>query len=186
MLKKAFEKLKCLMKGENSVRLIVIGGLAGLAFILMSSWFPDKDEGAEKLSEISPEQTGESEEAVRYAEMLEERLENMLSKIDGVGSCSVMITVSGGVSYSYAQNAEQQIGENVNEIKKQHVILDEGSGDSPLVECVQNPEIIGVIIACEGGEQNVVRECIISAVGAVLDVPSNRICVTKKISESGD
>lgn len=31
-----------------------------------------------------------------------------------------------------------------------------------------------------------IREEIISAVGAVLDIPSNRICVTKKISESGD
>ncbi|MGN0630483.1 MAG: hypothetical protein ACI4JN_04060 [Ruminococcus sp.] len=187
MLKETFEKLKNLMKGENSVRLVVIAGLAGLAFILMSSWFPDdKGEESQKLSEITSDNTSETDQTVRYTEILEERLEKMLSEIDGVGSCSVMITVSGGVSYSYAQNAEQQIGENVNEIKKQFVVLDKDSGDSPLLESVRNPEIIGVIIACEGGEHNVVRECVISAAGAVLGIPSNRICVTKKISESGD
>lgn len=187
MLKEISEKLKKLLKGENSMRLVVIAGLAGLAFILMSSWFPDdKGEDCQKLSEIPFDNTSEADQAVKYAEILEERLEKILSEIDGVGSCRVMITVSGGVSYSYAQNAEQQTGEDENEIKKQFVILDKDSGDSPLLESVRNPEIVGVIIACEGGEHNVVRECVTSAAEAVLGIPSNRICVTKKINESGD
>ena len=189
MLKKTFEKLKEFMHSEKSVQLLVLGGLAGLVCILLSSWFPDNSEEDDKSNDTASsviEATDSAEDSLKYAEFLESRLESMLSKIDGVGDCSVMLTVSGSVSYSYAQNEENQSGENVKEIKRQHVILDEKSGDSALIECTKNPEVVGVIIACEGGEHNVVREEIISAVGAVLDIPSNRICVTKKISESED
>ncbi len=185
MLKKAFEKLKGSMNNEKSVRLIVLGGVAGLICILLSSWIPDSEKKTDESMMQATDNSGLPEESQRYAGILEERLEEMLSQIDGVGSCRVMITVSGSVSYSYAQNAEQQFSENSREVKSQHVILDEKTGDSALIECAKNPEVIGVIIACEGGEHNVVREEIISAVGAVLDIPSNRICVTKKISESG-
>lgn len=186
MLKEISDKLKKIFKGENSVRLIVIAGLAGLGIILMSSWFPEKEHETKDPSEISSEKACNNDDSSAYAEKMENRLENMLSQIDGVGQCSVMITVSGGAIYSYAQNAQQEIGENVNELKREHVILDKDNGDSPLVESVRNPEIVGVIIACEGGEHNVVRECVVSAVGAALGIPSNRICVTKKNSESGD
>ncbi|MDE6020766.1 MAG: hypothetical protein K2H01_07220 [Ruminococcus sp.] len=187
MYRKAFEKLKAAMGSEKSVRLLVLGGFAGLVCILLSSWLPDNENQPENAIESITENTDDlSEESLRYAGMLEDRLENMLSQIDGVGKCSVMLTVSGGVSYSYAQNAEQQIGENLQEIKKQHVILDEKSGDRALVERTYNPEVVGIIVACEGGEHNVVRAEIVSAVGAVLDIPSNRICVTKKINESED
>jgi stage III sporulation protein AG len=186
MLKKAFEKLKGSMNNEKSVRLIVLGGVAGLICILLSSWIPDSEKQTDEPLTQTIDNAGLPEESQRYSGMLEERLEEMLSQIDGVGSCRVMVTVSGSVSYSYAQNAEQQLSENSREVKRQHVILDEKTGDSALIECAKNPEVIGVIIACEGGEHNVIREEIISAVGAVLDIPSNRICVTKKISESGD
>lgn len=189
MLKKVFEKLKGFMGSEKSVQLLVLGGLAGLVCILFSSWFSGKsenDDQSDKPINAVIEETDSTEDSLKYAELLENRLESMLSKIDGVGDCSVMLTVSGSVSYSYAQNEEKQSGENLQEIKRQHVILDEKSGDSALIECTKNPAVVGVIIACEGGEHNVVREEIISAVGAVLDIPSNRICITKKISESED
>ncbi len=186
MLKEVFEKLKGIMNSEKSVKLIVFGGVVGLTCILLSSWISDNEEQTEELSAQASDETYMTEESQRYAEKLEKRLEEMLSQIEGVGSCSIMVTVAGSVSYSYAQNAEQQLSENSREIKNQHVILDEKTGDSALIECANNPEVVGVIIACEGGEHNVVREEIVNAVGAVLNIPSNRICITKKISESGD
>lgn len=180
MLKKITDRLADFMKSENSMRLLVLAGLGGLVCILLSSFFSGSDEESDILPDEAGNESLLSDTASEYADVLEQRLESILTEIDGVGSCSVMVTVSGSSSYSYAQNAEQQYGENIRETKRQHVILDEKSGDSPLVECVRNPEIVGVIIACEGGDHNVVREEIISAVGAVLEIPSNRICVAKK------
>ncbi|MBQ8515738.1 MAG: hypothetical protein IJ496_10110 [Ruminococcus sp.] len=178
------ERLKKWMQGENSVRLIVLAGLAGLVCILLSSFFPEEKEdpagtGAEPVQTAEPVQSAE-----RYAQGLEARLEEILMQIEGVGKCRVMITVSGSESYSYAQDTQQHAQEDSQELQREHVIIDEGEGDAALVEHIANPEVIGVIIACEGGQNHVVREQIYEAASAVLDVPSNRICVTQRINES--
>ncbi len=185
MLTEYTEKVKKLFKGDKGTRTLVLLGLAGLVCILLSSWLPDKDNKAE-AEEIKENGALSAAEADAYAASLEERLEGMLMKIDGVGNCSVMITVSGSVSYSYAKDSQQHVDAESQEISREHVILDEDAGDAALIEYAENPEVTGIIVACEGGDHNVVREQIYDAVGAVLDVPSNRICVTKLIEESGE
>ncbi len=185
MLTAYTEKVKRLFKGDKGTRTLVLLGLAGLVCILLSSWLPDKEDKAE-AEEMQDKGSVSAEEADAYAASLEDRLENMLMKIDGVGKCSVMITVSGSVSYSYAKDSQQHVDAESQEISREHVILDEDSGDAALIEYAENPEVTGIIVACEGGDHNVVREQIYDAVGAVLDVPSNRICVTKLIKESGE
>lgn len=186
------ERIKKLFHGENAMRALVMVGLAGLLCILLSSLMPDEKETQSAATKADGVQADESsllsqvQSAEAYAEALEQRLEEMLMQIEGVGSCRVMITVSGSASYSYAQDSQQHIQSDEQEIQREHVILDEEAGDTALVEYIANPEVIGVIVACEGGEQYVVREQIYEAVKAVLDVPSNRICVTKRIHESGE
>ncbi|MBQ8688138.1 MAG: hypothetical protein IJ512_06270 [Ruminococcus sp.] len=182
------EKLRQLFQGENSMRLVVLAGLAGLVCILLSSFFPDDTDESAKTETVplQSEETAQVQSAEDYAAALEKRLENILMQIEGVGSCRVMITVSGSASYSYAQDMQQHSEAEQIEIQREHVVLDEENGDAPLVEQIANPEVIGVIVACEGGEKHVVRELIFEAVHAALDVPSSRICVTKRIHESGE
>ena len=45
---------------------------------------------------------------------------------------------------------------------------------------VIEPNIRGVAIVCDGGENAAVRENIINAVSAVLDIKTNKISVSKK------
>lgn len=182
MQKAAIDKLKAYIRSEKGSRIIVLLGLAGLLCILLSG-FIGSDEKEEKPL-TSANTASEQQDTDAYVTLLEKRLAEMLMKTEGVGRCSVMITVSGSQSLSYAQDAEQYADEDSQEIKRQHVILDEESGDAPLVEYTENPEVIGVIIACEGGGNNVVREQIYHAAGAVLDISSDRICVTKLTEES--
>ena len=186
MLTAYTEKVKKLFKGDKGTRTLVLLGLAGLVCILLSSWLPDKEDKAVSSEGKQEKGAVSAEEADAYTASLEERLENMLMKIDGVGNCSVMITVSGSVSYSYAKDSQQHVDAESQEISREHVILDEDAGDAALIEYAENPEVTGIIVACEGGDHNVVREQVYDAVGAVLDVPSNRICVTKLIKESGE
>ncbi len=185
------EQLKKLLHGENAMRMVVLAGMAGLVCILLSSLMSG-EEGEEssetKNAVIQAEKQAvfQIQSAEAYAAALEERLEEILMQIEGVGNCRVMITVSGSASYSYAQDAQQHMQEDEQEIQREHVILDEKEGDTALVEYIQNPEVTGVIVACEGGQNYVVREQIFEAVSAVLGIPSNRICVTKRINESGE
>ena len=185
MLTEYIEKVKKTFSGDKGTRTLVLLGIAGLVCILVSSWLPDKEEESETCTK-SQADTISAAESDAYAASLEDRLEGMLMKIDGVGNCSVMITVSGSVSYSYAKDSQQHVDAESQEISREHVILDEDAGDAALIEYAENPEVTGIIVACEGGDHNVVREQIYDAVGAVLDVPSNRICVTKLIDESGE
>ncbi len=182
------ERLKKLLHGENAVRLVVVVGMAGLICLLLSSMLPKEEESGEIPEENASSYAAADADPVQlsdaYAHALECRLAEMLMQMEGVGHCRVMITVSGSASYAYAQNAQHHVESAQQEIQREHVILKEDGDETALVEHVQNPDVIGVIIACEGGQDYVVREQIIKAASAVLDIPTNRICVTQKINES--
>ena len=177
------DRLKGIMRSEKGIKLIVSLGLAGLLCILFSG-FIDTDEHKDERTSAQNSTSIHQLECDEYAEELEERLADMLMKTEGVGKCRVMITVSGSLAFSYAQDSEQYADVESHEIKQEHVILKEDTGDEPLVEYTENPEVVGVIIACEGGGNNVVREQVYRAAGAVLDISLDRICVTKLIDES--
>lgn len=57
--------------------------------------------------------------------------------------------------------------------------MDAGSGRQALVETAREPEIKGVAIVCEGGDDVAVIKRITDVVSVVLGIPTNRICVTK-------
>lgn len=172
------EWLKKLLRGTYGLKILVGLGMTGLLCLL---WSGMTEHTPEESAEVQIQET-EAElaaEAEQYAAALEERLEGILSRMDGVGRCEVMLTVRSGTAYAYVQDVQQSsAGENLS-YERNCVRLDTGSGETPLVERVVYPEITGVLVVCEGGESNVVKEQIHGAVHAVLNVPANQICVTK-------
>ncbi len=58
-----------------------------------------------------------------------------------------------------------------------HVLLDDGTA---LEQTVYLPTICGVAVVCEGGGDVRVASRITELVGALLDVPSNRVCVEQR------
>lgn len=183
-IRESFRKLQKLLHGEHAVRWIVMVGLAGLLCILLSALLPDDatDSVADAQTEAVQTETqtaAQLQAAEDYAASLEERLEAILTQIDGVGDCQVMLTVSGSASYSYAQDTEQEIREDQQEVQQEHVILEEKTGDAPLVESMTHPQVQGVIVVCSGGDDPVTQEQVYEAVRAVLALPSSRIYVTR-------
>ena len=65
--------------------------------------------------------------------------------------------------------------------KSEHVIISASGGDAPLVETVLSPEIKGVAVVCEGGDDISVTKRIVDLTSVVLGLSTNRICVTKMI-----
>ena len=84
-----------------------------------------------------------------------------------------MITLENGEETIYAldtlsgQTQQQQT----------HVLLDDGTA---LAQTVCTPRVCGVAVVCEGGGDVRVAVRITELVGALLDVPSNRICVEQR------
>ena len=116
------------------------------------------------------------EDTPSYEEELETRLEEIISSVDGVGKCKVMITLEKDDRKIFAKDSYNKENEN----KYEYVIVKNGNGDNDgLVESTVMPEIRGVAVVCDGGDSAVVRTEVVSLVSSVFSVSSARISVSK-------
>ena len=108
-----------------------------------------------------------------YRQQLEQQLSDLIAQVEGAGKTTVMVTLESGEETIYAldtlsgQTQEQQT----------HVLLDDGTA---LAQTVCTPRVCGVAVVCEGGRDVRVAARITELVGALLDVPSNRICIEQR------
>lgn len=148
------------LKNKNNQRIILII-IIGLVFALFLGG-ESKDKTPARIEKPSEE----------------ERLEKILSDIEGCGDVSVMITYYGtdekNIAYEKSQNtASGGGGESYDE---KAVITDDG----PLVINESFARVRGVIATADGADSAKVQENLINAVSAALDVPKHKICVYKK------
>ena len=106
-------------------------------------------------------------------EQLEAQLQDLIGQIDGAGATTVMVTLETGEETVYA--TDTQSGQTQSQ--ETHVLLDDGTA---LAQTVYYPQVCGVAVGCDGGGDVRVAARITELVGALLDVPSNRICVEQR------
>ena len=121
---------------------------------------------------------------------LEEKLENILASIRGVGKVDVMISYTNSLekvplydtkeTTTITEETDSNGGERkTKEVSNEYtVVYEEGNSDKTAI-IKQNimPEIIGVIVTAEGAENNSIKENIINAVVAVTNIPNHKIQV---------
>ena len=175
LINKLESNLKKIFNGnqKNAVSLVLIIGCIGILLILLSEFIPEKALDYEKddVSGIYKNTDFEKE--------LESRLENEISKIKGAGKTSVMLTVDSSREYSYAKNSSGEKDERQISEEEEIVIIDGKNGEEPVIYKINEAKIRGVLVICEGGDNAFVREKIIEAVCALLDIPSNKVSVAK-------
>lgn len=175
MKNKAF--LGSLFAKEQRYKLIMILGVIGIALIFLSDTLSSGDD---KESTATQTQAS-SEDPDEYAARTEKKLCKILSGIESVGSCDVMITVGSATEYVYAENTDRSTetadGSTRESCKSEVVFTEEGGERQALVKKIIRPQISGVIVVCEGGGDVKVRERVINAVSKLLDIPSANICV---------
>ena len=146
MWKRILEPLRKKLKGENGVRLVMLLGIAGLALILLSGFLPDKAEKQTDAASVQSAETASQEQAEQYCRRMEQQLVDVLEQVEGVGSCRVMLTATGSPETIYAQDAEQEQGENRTRIQRKCVIVSDSGSQQPLVQQIaapDSPEVIG-------------------------------------------
>lgn len=107
----------------------------------------------------------------------EARLQGILSKIDGVGDVSVMITYHGTTTYDVAYERKETLSERAEETTKSEENSVITNGGEPLVKGTVYPKARGVIIIAEGAGRMEVKKALTDAATAVLDVASHKVCV---------
>ena len=149
---------------QGRARLAAAVGILAMLLILLSELFPQKS-GADSVQAVSAVQT-----SAEYQAQLENRLESLISQMSGAGKTTVMITLETAEESIYA--LDTQSGE-----LQTHVLLNDGSA---LTETVCLPQVCGVAVLCEGGADIRVAARVTELVSALLDLPSNRICVEQR------
>lgn len=157
---------KCKGK-QGRARLAAAVGLLAMLLILLSELFPQTSAAG------STQNAKSAQSSTEYQAQLEERLERLISHMSGAGKTTVMVTLGTGEEMIYA--LDTQSGDMQSQ--QTHVLLEDGSA---LTETVCVPQVCGVAVLCEGGGDVRVAARITELVSALLDLPSNHICVEQR------
>lgn len=198
-----FEKGKLtkenLMKKENMAVIALIGVL-----ILVIAIPVDKKEKQEKDAERNSLQgenfttegaqniDGTSQELL-YAESLEKRVEEILSCMEGVGNVKVMITLktskelvvekdSPSSRNSIVENDANGGNRSTSEYQDQEATIyttDENGNKIPYVIKTKEPEIEGVTVVAEGGNNAIIQKNISEVIQALFHIEVHKIKVVK-------
>ena len=177
------KKLKGRFGGEKGVRLVLILGLAGMALILLSEFWPGGE--TEKAPEGAAVQ-------VDYAAQLEEKLTRLVTSIEGVGKAQVLVTLENGVEYVYASEEKKNTdvthdysGQEVTKLHEKdnsesnYILVDGSGGKEALIRTQKEPKVKGVVVVCEGAGKAEVEEQVIRAVTTALNLSSVQVCVSQ-------
>jgi len=89
-----------------------------------------------------------------YRTELEEKLLYVVTQIEGVGNAKTFLTMDNEGENVYLSNSDT---------KTKSI----------------TPSVRGVVVVCDGGDDSLIVSRVLSAVTRSLDIPSNKVCVTK-------
>lgn len=153
---------------KKRINLVVGIGLAGLLLLACSEWLPT----AQEETTSQPVQAQMEQD---YAAEMETRLEALLAQMENVGRVKVMLTLENGEENVYATDSEMAAD---GAMTTNYVLL----GKDGLLETVQTPQVLGVAIVCDGGDDAGVQNHISTLVAALTGVGVNHITVVKMAS----
>ncbi len=175
------ERIKELKEILKKPKILIILGVCGILLIFLSSL------GGGDGKKTQATETGATFSTEEYKENLEREVADLVKKISGSKKAQVIITLEGGIRYSYAESTEgtssnkneSQQTFSSNEIKRSFITVKTSSGgESALLISEYMPEIRGVAIVCAGGDDEEIREKVQNAVMTALNITSKRVYVT--------
>lgn len=134
---------------EKGTKIIFAVGIALIIAIFLFSISGER----EKNAQDNPSQEALVSEIDQYEQKLEERVKEIVSKIQGVGDIHVMITL---------EKTEESLY---------------GKRDSS-VSATLTPTVKGAVVVCSGSKNAVVKEKVTEAVCKALGISAARVCVT--------
>ena len=185
------EYFKKIISQKDYVKVAVIVGFFGIFLIFVSGMIPKKEKSLE-VSKLKPDTSVSSE---THRELLEKNLTYTVSKIEGAGNPTVLVTLENTAETIYAteerKNKEASEDKSSGEItrkkdsddceKKYITVKDsEGTEHALAVKKIEQ-KVKGVVIICPGGDDPIVKNRITEVVTTALNITSKRVCVTKSI-----
>lgn len=168
---------KYLNKLKNPKVLIILG-ISGILLIFLSSFTDSKPKQETKTSDFS---------VLEYRAQLEEDISKIVKDITNSQNVTVVITLESSMRYKYADITEGASTDKTesnttistsSELKQGYITIKTADGgEQALIITTQMPEVRGVAIVCEGGDNNLIAEKIENAVTAALNITSKRVYI---------
>ena len=167
---------KYLQKLRNPKVLIIIGAV-GIALIFLSTIGEGEKAESASYEDFSVEE---------YKENLEKDITRLVKSISGSRKVTVVITLESGINYQYADTLEEadesknetDKNSQKNETKQDYVTVKKADGsEEAILISKQMPEIRGVAIVCQGGDNAALNEKIQNAVTSALNITSKRVYI---------
>lgn len=170
--------LRSVLLGALGIGLLIIG-----TFMTSPKSTPKSDEPPLKTQSV--ETTGRS-----YEEILEGKLANKLSQIQGVGTVMVTVTLESGPQQEYAKNITRESrviqekdttgGTRVTTETKENdqiLVSRESGADRPVIAREMKPQVKGVLIVAEGAADSQIKAQLLRAVESGLGISPYKITV---------
>lgn len=189
------EKIKNMFKGKRKTENIVILIIILIITVVAINYIWNEDE--KKTDTKVKEENKRKESGVvqvssnTIQDELEQKLENILSKISGVGKVKVMITYSESSTLKPVYNEDSKTSStnendsaggsrSITETDMQKEIIYKENSDGtkePVTQSIVSPKIEGAVIAAIGADKAEIKANIIQAVEAATGLATHKIQV---------
>ncbi|GKX31924.1 stage III sporulation protein AG [Vallitalea longa] len=187
-------------KDKKKISFLFIMFLTGVLLLMLSKTFIKSIDNTKVDNSIIAPNTYKASDPQSYEEKLEKRLEKEFANIDGVGKVEVVIMLKNSgeiVINKDTPNSKTQSDEEDSEGGKRQtiqedsteatVIINNSDGSTkPIILKELEPEVSGVVIIAEGGDDILVKNNLINAAKVLLDVPMHKIEVMKMVQNKGE
>lgn len=166
---------------------IFIGILVGVLLLVIA--LPQSGRSKQDQAEMTLSPKEETEES-GAAEKMEQKLQEVLEQVEGIGRVQVMITLKSSgkktvekdesVSEEKTGGGAEEVGNEVKRTEKTTVFSRDSDGtETPFVIEETAPQVEGVLVAAQGGDNLTVAEDILDAAQVLFGVEAHKIKIMK-------
>lgn len=171
-IKEGLKNFLAKIKKIKHIEIYIAIGLAVLLAVIYFSFLPTKDKGDKTQSsqiDITSENISSSSEYTAY---IENKLENVITSVKGVGDAKVIVTLEKGFEYIYATEEETKTSSNGTTITTVSIVMVDGQ---PIIKEEIYPVVKGIVVVASGVEDVAVRMNVLSLIQTIVDVDNSQI-----------
>jgi len=160
---------------KDQLFILVLLGLL-LAVIAIPAEGDKKVSQDTKKEENSGADTLEAEPVTDYESRMEQKLQELLARVEGVGKVRVMLTFEG----TGEKKVEKDRSISTDASQEETVYEEYGSSErTPYVTFETNPKVEGVLVIAEGGGNSRIKQEILEAAQALFGIEAHKIKIMK-------